>query len=72
MAGAKGQGELHRGILKHSFLIYTGPDGKLKITRLPESLKKPMVIHVSKDDKGDQVEFNPALSCHATFDIQLR
>jgi hypothetical protein len=51
---------------------YTGADGKLKITRLPESLKKPMIIHVSKDDKGDQIEFKPAQSCHATFDIQLR
>ena len=51
---------------------YTGADGKLKITRLPESLKKPMIIHVSKDEKGDQVEFKPAQSCHATFDIQLR
>ena len=39
---------------------------------VPESLKKSMVIHVSKDDKGNQVEFKPAQSCHATFDIQLR
>ena len=60
------------GIKKLDLEAYTGPDGKLKITRLPESLKKPMVIHVSKDNKGDQVEFKPAQSCHATFDIQLR
>jgi hypothetical protein len=60
------------GIQKLDLEAYTGPDGKLKITRLPESLKKPMVIHVSKDNKGDQVEFKPAQSCHATFDIQLR
>jgi hypothetical protein len=60
------------GIKRLDLEAYTGPDGKLKITRLPESLKKPMVIHVNKDDKGDQVEFKPAQSCHATFDIQLR
>ena len=60
------------GIKKLDLEAYTGSDGKLKITRLPESLKKPMVIHVSKDDKGDQIEFKPAQSCHATFDIQLR
>ena len=60
------------GIKKLDLEAYTGPDGKLKITRLPESLKKPMVIHVSKDDKGDQVEFKPAQNCHASFDIQLR
>jgi hypothetical protein len=60
------------GIKKLDLEAYTGSDGKLKITRLPESLKKPMVIHVSKDEKGDQVEFKPAQSCHATFDIQLR
>ncbi len=60
------------GIRKLDLEAYTGPDGKLKITRLPESLKKPMVIHVSKDEKGDQVEFNPAQGCHATFEVQLR
>ena len=60
------------GIKKLDLEAYTGLDGKLKITRLPESLKKPMVIHVSKDNKGDQVEFKPGQSCHATFDIQLR
>jgi hypothetical protein len=31
-----------------------------------------MIIHVIKDDKGDQVEFNPARRCHATFDVQLK
>ncbi len=44
----------------------------MKITHLPESLKKPMVIHVDKDGKGDQVEFKPAQRCQATFDVQLR
>ena len=60
------------GIKKLDLEAFTGPDGKVKITHLPESLKKPMVIHVDKDDKGEQVEFQPAKRCHATFDVQLR
>jgi len=60
------------GIKKLDLEAYTGTDGKLKITRLPESLKKPMIIHIGKDEKQDQVEFKPTLNCHATFDVQLR
>jgi hypothetical protein len=59
------------GVKKLDLEAYTGTDGKLKITRLPESLKKPMVIHVSKGDKEDEVEFKPAQSCQATFNVQL-
>jgi hypothetical protein len=51
---------------------YTGSDGQLRITNLPESLKKPMYIHITKDELGDMVEFNPKLRCHATFSVQLR
>ena len=60
------------GVKKLDLEAYTGQDGKLKITRLPETLKKPMIIHVTKDDKADQVEFKPGERCHATFDVQLR
>ncbi len=60
------------GVKKLDLEAFTGPDGKVKITHLPESLKKPMVIHVDKDDKGEQVEFKPAKRCHATFDVQLQ
>ena len=44
------------GVKKLDLEAYTGPDGKLKIARLPQALKKPMIIHVGKDGKGDQVE----------------
>jgi hypothetical protein len=60
------------GVKKLDLEAFTGQDGTVKITRLPETLKKPMVIHVDKGDKGDQVEFKPALRCKATFDVQLR
>jgi hypothetical protein len=59
------------GVKKLDLEAFTGTDGIVKITRLPESLKKPMIIHVSKEDKADQVEFKPAVRCHATFDVQL-
>jgi hypothetical protein len=60
------------GVKKLDLQAFTGSDGKVKITHLPESLKKPMVIHVEKDDKGNEVEFKPSDRCHATFDMQLR
>jgi len=60
------------GVKKLDLEAYTGPDGKLKIARLPETFKKPMIIHVGKDGKGDQVEFKPAQRCEATFDVQLK
>jgi hypothetical protein len=60
------------GVKKLDLEAFTGQDGKVKIAKLPDSLKKPMVIHIAKDEKGDQVEFKPAVNCHATFDVQLR
>ncbi len=51
---------------------YTGSDGQLRITNLPESLKKPMYIHITKNELGEMIEFNPKLNCHATLSVQLR
>jgi hypothetical protein len=59
------------GVKKLDLEAYTGADGKLKVDRLPESLKKPLTIHIEKDGKGNQVEFNPGLRCHATFEVQF-
>jgi hypothetical protein len=60
------------GVKKLDLEAFTGTDGKLKIDRLPDTLKKPLVIHIDKDGKGDQVEFKLGVRCHATFDVQLR
>lgn len=60
------------GVKKLDLEAYTGADGKVKITKLPESLKKPMVIHIGKDEKADQVEFKPNIHCNATFDVVLK
>jgi len=51
---------------------FTGSDGQFKIMHLPEILKKPMYIHVTKDDKDEMVEFKPSERCEATFDVQLK
>jgi hypothetical protein len=51
---------------------FTGADGQVKITHLPGVLKKPMYIHVTKDDKDEMVEFKPSERCQATFNVQLR
>ena len=60
------------GVKKLDLEAYTGADGKLGITNLPEVLKKPMYIYISKDDKQGVEEFNPNVRCHATFDVQLK
>jgi hypothetical protein len=59
------------GVKKLDLEAFTGSDGKVKISKLPGALKKPMYIHISKDDKEDTVEFKPSLRCHAIFDVQL-
>ncbi len=59
------------GVKKLDLEAYTGSDGKVTIDKLPDALKKPMYIHVSKGDDEKTVEFKPSLRCHATFDVLL-
>jgi hypothetical protein len=60
------------GVKKLDLEAYTGVDGQLRITKLPESLKKPMYIHIAKNDKQDTEEFKPDLQCRETFNVQLK
>lgn len=60
------------GVKRLDLEAFTGADGQVKLTHLPEVLKKPMYIHVSKDNKDEMVEFKPSERCEATFDVQLR
>jgi hypothetical protein len=60
------------GVKKLDLEAYTGVDGQLKITKLPEALKKPMYIYINKEDKQEIVEFKPDVHCRATFNVQLR
>lgn len=60
------------GVKKLDLEAYSGADGQIRITKLPETLKKPMYIHIAKDDKQDIEEFKPDVQCHATFKVQLK
>jgi hypothetical protein len=62
------------GVKKLDLEAFTGANGKIKITSLPEArpLKKPMYIYINKDDKQEIVEFKPDVHCRATFNVQLR
>lgn len=60
------------GVKRLDLEAYTGVDGTVKITSLPETLKKPMYIHISKGGMEEMVEFKPNLRCRATFNVQLR
>ena len=59
------------GVKKLDLEAYTGSDGQVRITNLPESLKKPVYIHITKGEFGEVAEFNPNVRCHATFNVQL-
>jgi hypothetical protein len=60
------------GVKKLDLEAFTGADGQLKITNLPEALKKPMYIYIQKDNRQETVEFRPDLRCRATFNVQLK
>jgi len=73
--GAKVETRIQYGLLGVKRLDlegYTGANGRIKITRLPEALKKPMYIHIRKNDEDHVVEFLPNRHCQAEFDVQLR
>ena len=60
------------GLKKLDLEAFTGGNGQIKVTNLPEALKKPMYIYINKDDKQEIVEFKPNVHCRATFNVQLR
>jgi len=59
------------GIKRLDLEAFTAPDGRVKITGLPLTLKKPMYIHIVKGDKEQIVEFHPDRACEAHFDVLL-
>jgi hypothetical protein len=60
------------GVKKLDLEAYSGADGRIKITNLPELLKKPMYIYIVKDDKQEIEEFKPEVHCRAIFNVQLK
>jgi len=72
--GAKVTTRIQYGVFsvkKLDLEAFSGADGRIKITNLPETLNKPMFIHIAKDGKQEVEEFRPELNCHATFNVQL-
>jgi hypothetical protein len=59
------------GVKKLDLSAYTDSKGHLKITNLPLTLKKPLYIHIQKQDKEQIVSFKPEESCKATFKVVL-
>jgi hypothetical protein len=59
------------GIKKLDLSAYTDAQGHLKLTHLPLTLKKPLYIHVAKDDKEQIVSFKPESECEAKFKVVL-
>jgi hypothetical protein len=60
------------GVKRLDLEAFTGSDGVVKITNLPEALKKPMYIYIRKGEKEEIVEFKPNVRCRAIFNVQLR
>jgi len=60
------------GIKKLDLEAYTGSDGQVKLNSLPNTLKKPVFIHIDKDGKADVEEFKPSENCHATYNVKLQ
>lgn len=51
---------------------YTSAGGQVKFVGLPDVLKKPMYLYISKDDKMETAQFKPEEHCHATLDVRLK
>jgi hypothetical protein len=60
------------GIKKLDLEAYTGSDGQVKLKSLPNSLKKPVFIHIDKGSMADVEEFKPDQNCHATYNVKLQ
>jgi hypothetical protein len=60
------------GMKRLDLEAYTAANGQVKITNLPENLKKSMYIYINKSGMQEIVEFKPDVHCHATFNVQLR
>jgi hypothetical protein len=59
------------GVKKLDLDAYTNALGHLKITNLPTTRKKPLYIHIAKDEKEQILSFNPDTSCEARFNVVL-
>ena len=59
------------GVKKLDLEAFTDQDGQVRISGIPASLKKPLLIRISKQSSELLVEFKPDQNCHATFNVVL-
>jgi hypothetical protein len=60
------------GTRKLDLDAYTGNDGKLKFTGLPERVKRPpLKFRASKDKLAGTAVYDPETECHAKLDVVL-
>jgi hypothetical protein len=60
------------GIRKLDLDAYTGNDGKLKFTGLPDRVKRPpLEFHAAKDKLVGLATYDPESECHEKLDIVL-
>jgi hypothetical protein len=51
---------------------FTGVDGQVTITHLPEIRKKTITIYIRNDADEQAVDMTPSSSCHSSFSVQLQ
>jgi hypothetical protein len=59
-------------VKKLDLSAFTGADGQLTITHLPEIRKKTMTIYIRNDNDEQAVDFTPSSDCHSSFSVQLQ
>lgn len=60
------------GAKKMDLEAYTSAGGQVHFTHMPEKLKHPAAIEITKDGKMQSVVFDPRSLCQAKFDVQLK
>jgi hypothetical protein len=59
------------GVKKLDLEAFTDQGGQVRISGIPASLKKPLLIRISKQSSELLVEFKPDQNCHAVFNVVL-
>ena len=59
------------GVKRLDLEAFTDHEGQVRISGLPDSLKKPVFIRISKQGPEVLVEFKPEAACHAQFNVVL-
>lgn len=50
----------------------TNSDGKVRFLTLPDQIKKPIVFDIRYQDQTATQSYDPAVTCHASYDVPLK